>query len=129
MSFTQKVYALAKKIPEGRVTTYKLIAEKLNCGAYRAVGNALNKNPHKNVPCHRVVKSDGSVGGFARGTASKIKMLRKDGIKVKNGRIENFEKVLFRLQHSREGSYSFPGLQVFPLLQYIPFRQLNKSRG
>ena len=96
MNFAQKVYALAAEIPEGRITTYKIIAEKLNCGAYRAVGSALNKNPYKNVPCHRVVKSDGSVGGFAGGTANKIKMLRKEGIKIKNRKIENFEEVLFR---------------------------------
>jgi len=96
MNFAQKVYALAAEIPEGRITTYKIIAEKLNCGAYRAVGSALNKNPYKTVPCHRVVNSDGGIGGFARGTANKIKMLRKEGIKIKNRKIENFEEVLFR---------------------------------
>lgn len=96
MNFAQKVYALATKIPHGKITTYKIIAAKLNCKAYRAVGNALNKNPHKTVPCHRVVNSDGRIGGFARGTATKIRMLRKEGIKIENSRIKNFEKVLFR---------------------------------
>ncbi|MBW2993321.1 MGMT family protein, partial [Candidatus Woesearchaeota archaeon] len=65
LSFADKVYLLCKKIPKGRISTYKLVAEKLNIKAYRAVGNALNKNKNKSVPCHRVVKSNGFVGGFA----------------------------------------------------------------
>ena len=96
MIFSKKVYGLCKKIPKGRVSTYKEIAEALNCKAHRAVGNALNKNPYKEVPCHRIVKSSGHVGGFALGTKKKMEMLRKEGIKIKNNRIENFEEVLFR---------------------------------
>lgn len=96
MTFADKVYSLTKKIPKGRVSTYKLIAKKLKTKAYRAVGTALNKNPFAPiVPCHRVVNSDGRVGGYAKGTNKKIEMLRKEGIKIKDGRIEDFEKVLF----------------------------------
>ena len=94
--FQEKVYELCKKIPKGRVTTYRIIAKKLNTKAYRAVGNALNKNRDKKVPCHRVVKSNGEVGGFATGTKNKIKLLEKEGIKIKNNKIQNFKKVLFR---------------------------------
>ncbi|MCX6706697.1 MAG: MGMT family protein [Candidatus Woesearchaeota archaeon] len=95
-SFDEKVWNLTAKIPKGKVTTYRLIARKLGTTAYRAVGNALNRNPHApRVPCHRVVKSNGEVGGFAQGTRQKIKMLRKEGIKIKNNKIEYFEKVLF----------------------------------
>jgi methylated-DNA-[protein]-cysteine S-methyltransferase len=98
MAFADKVYSLTKKIPKGKVSTYKLIAMKLRTKAYRAVGTALNKNPYAPVvPCHRVVNSDGRVGGFAKGTNKKIKLLKKEGIKVKNGKIEEFEKFLFRL--------------------------------
>lgn len=89
MTFADKVYKLTKKIPKGKVSTYKIIAEKLGTKAYRAVGNALNKNPYApKVPCHRVIKSDGSVGGFAKGTNAKIKLLKKEGIEIKNNKIE-----------------------------------------
>jgi len=65
MNFNQRVWNLCKRIPKGKVTTYKLISEKLGTKAYRAVGNALRKNPYApEVPCHRVVNSDGSVGGY-----------------------------------------------------------------
>jgi len=87
MKFADKVYNLTKKIPKSKVSTYKIIAEKLETKAYRAVGNALNKNPYApKVPCHRVVKSNGFIGGFAKGTKQKIKMLKKEGLEIKNGR-------------------------------------------
>jgi methylated-DNA-[protein]-cysteine S-methyltransferase len=102
MNFNQKAWHLCKKIPKGKVSTYKEIACKLNNKAYRAVGNAMNKNPYsffsakKKVPCHRVVCSDGKIGGFSKGTKQKIVLLKKEGIQIKNNRIINFEKVLFR---------------------------------
>lgn len=66
--------------------------------AYRAVGNALNKNPFApKVPCHRVVSSDGSIGGFASGAMKKIELLKSEGIKVKGGKIQDFEKVRFSI--------------------------------
>ncbi len=103
-SFKQKIYHLTKKIPKGNVTTYKIIAEAAGTKAYRAVGNALNKNPNgilnckgKNmVPCHRVVDSKGHLHGFAHGLKKKAELLRKEGIKVKDNKIVEFEKVLFR---------------------------------
>ena len=98
MNFNQRVYNLCKKIPKGRVSTYKLIATKLKTNAYRAVGNALNKNPYAPVvPCHRVVNSDGRVGGFAKGTKAKIRMLEKERIKIKKNKIVDFKKILVRL--------------------------------
>ena len=97
MSFKEEVYALTKRIPKGKVSSYKIIAEKLGTKAYRAVGNALNKNINKNVPCHKVVRSDGVVGGFARGTKKKIEMLEKEGVEIKNGKIEDFGKFLFKV--------------------------------
>jgi len=94
-NFQQKVYNLCKKVPKGKVTTYKIIAEKLGTKAYRAVGNALNRNPYwPKVPCHRVVNSDGFVGGFAKGTKNKIKLLKKEGVEIKNNNIVNLNKFL-----------------------------------
>ncbi len=76
-SFSEKCYELLKKVPKGKITTYKEIARALKTKAYRAVGNAMNKNPYSpKVPCHRVVKSDGKVGGFALGKRKKILMLK-----------------------------------------------------
>jgi len=89
-------------IPRGKVTTYRLIAKKLKTNAYRAVGNACRNNPYApKVPCHRVVKSDGTIGGFAGKTSGKtvkkkIELLRREGVKVRDGRIVGFEKVLFK---------------------------------
>jgi methylated-DNA-[protein]-cysteine S-methyltransferase len=89
MNFYEKIYAKARKIPKGKVTTYKELARSLNSKAYRAVGTAMNKNPYApKVPCHRVINSDGGVGGFASGTSSKIKLLKKEGIIVVNGKID-----------------------------------------
>ena len=90
-----------EKIPKGRVTTYGLVAKKLNTKAYRAVGNACRRNPYApRVPCHRVVRSDGTVGGFGGKTSGKnvkkkIQMLRKEHVGIIDGRVADFEKVNF----------------------------------
>jgi methylated-DNA-[protein]-cysteine S-methyltransferase len=97
MSFNEKVWNACRKVPKGRVTTYKIIAEALRTKACRAVGNALNKNPFApKVPCHRVVKSDGSLGGYAKGASKKKQLLESEGIVVKNGRIDCFDEVLLK---------------------------------
>lgn len=90
MNFNEKVYRITSKIPKGCVSTYKEISEALNCKAYRSVGNALNKNPYPSnkVPCHRVIKSSGEIGGFAEGIGTKINMLRREGIIIKNNKID-----------------------------------------
>ncbi len=96
-TFNEKVWELTKKVPKSKVSTYQEIAKTLNCKAYRAVGNALNKNPFAPiVPCHRIVKSDASIGGFAHGSKKKIEMLKKEGIEFEGNKIKNFEKVLFK---------------------------------
>lgn len=96
MDFSQKAWNLCKKVPKGSVTTYKEIAKALNCKAYRAVGNALNKNRDSKVPCHRVVKSNGEIGGFSRGAGKKIKILEMENIEIKNKKIVNFKRILHR---------------------------------
>jgi len=89
MNFNQKCYNLLKYVPKGKVTTYKALANKLNSKAYRAVGNAMNKNPDSpNTPCHRVINSDGNLGGFAFGIKEKIKLLKSEGIEIKNNKID-----------------------------------------
>mgnify|MGYP001576300440 CR=1 FL=1 len=95
--FQDKVYNLLQKIPKGKVTTYKILAERIGIKAYRAVGLACAKNPYApNIPCHRVVNSDGSLGGYSEGIERKITLLKQEGIKVKDDRIIDFYKVLFR---------------------------------
>ena len=87
--FYEKCYTLLKKVPKGKVTTYQELAHALKTKAYRAVGNAMRRNPYAPlVPCHRVVKSNGGVGGFASGTKKKIEMLKKEGIVIINERID-----------------------------------------
>lgn len=89
MNFNEKCYAALRQVPRGKVTTYKALARQLKSKGYRAVGNAMNSNPYApEVPCHRVVKSDGFVGGFAHGTEKKTQMLRKEGIEIVNGKVD-----------------------------------------
>jgi methylated-DNA-[protein]-cysteine S-methyltransferase len=98
-SFTSKVLCLVKTIPSGKVTTYKLIAERLGTKAYRAVGNALknNKNPIV-IPCHRVVKSDGSVGGYKGrlNNPEKKRLLEIEGITFNKNKVNDLKINLFR---------------------------------
>lgn len=83
-SFNEKVFLCCSSIPKGKVSTYKQIAVKIaSPHSARAVGNALNKNPHiGKIPCHRVVRSDGFVGGYVFGRKKKIKILEKEGVIV-----------------------------------------------
>jgi len=89
MNFSEKVYAKLRKVPRGKVTTYKNLARAVKSKAYRAVGTAMNKNPYApKVPCHRVIKSNGEVGDFASGTSTKVRMLKKEGIIIQKGKID-----------------------------------------
>ena len=72
MNFNEKCYKLLSKIPEGKISTYQEIAKALNTKAYRAVGNAMARNPNPiDVPCHRIINSNGLIGGYALGTKKK----------------------------------------------------------
>lgn len=98
MDFNGRCYAVLRKVPRGKVTTYKEIATALHSKAYRAVGSAMNKNPYApKVPCHRVVNSDGSLGGFASGPKKKAAMLKKEGVEIKKGKID-LKKYMYRLR-------------------------------
>ena len=79
-TFREKVYKIVKKIPKGKTLSYKTVAKLASRpGAWRAVGNILNKNPDpKTIPCHRVIRSDGKIGGYKGGTKKKIALLKKE---------------------------------------------------
>lgn len=126
MKFNEKCYAVLRKVPRGKVTTYGEIARALKSKGYRAVGNAMNRNPYgflntvnsskarlrsrnkkeltvnKNpsaskVPCHRVVGSDGGMTGFASGVNKKIRMLKSEGVEIKGGKID-LDKYFYSLK-------------------------------
>lgn len=105
-SFQERVYAALRRVPRGRVTTYKILARWIRCGSYRAVGQALRRNPYApRVPCHRVIASDLTIGGFsAFGETSskdgqghktgkpirkKLKLLRSEGVVFRRGKLTN----------------------------------------
>ncbi len=87
------------KIPSGKVTTYSGLAAMIGRPkAHRAVGTAMNKNPFApEVPCHRVVKSNGDLGGFGDGSKLKIKRLQEEGVMVSNNKIVDFKSILFQV--------------------------------
>ena len=97
-SFQSECYEALKKIPAGNVISYGGLAEMIGRpNAHRAVGSAMNKNPFApTVPCHRVVKSNGELGGFADDISVKIKRLQKEGVRVSNNKIVDFQSVLFK---------------------------------
>ena len=85
-NFKERVYKTVKGIKKGKVMTYKEVAYAVGSPrAFRAVGNILNKNKNKNIPCHRVIKSNGNAGGYNRGRVLKVKILKKEGLKLKEG--------------------------------------------
>lgn len=96
--FQQKVYNLLRKIPKGKITTYKLLAKAVGKPKnWRQIGRILSQNPHPpKYPCYKVVKSNGEIGGYNNGRNAKKKLLQKDGLIVYNNRIKDFKKHLFK---------------------------------
>jgi len=97
--FQSLCYKALVKVPRGKVTTYSGLATIIGRPkAHRAVGTAMNKNPFApEVPCHRVVKSNGDLGGFGGGPKLKIKRLQEEGVKVHNNKIVNFQSILYKM--------------------------------
>jgi methylated-DNA-[protein]-cysteine S-methyltransferase len=91
MNFKEKCNSIVRRIPRGRIMTYKQVADKLGSRAYRAVGSAMSKNKDRSVFCHRVICSNGELGGFNRGRGEKIRLLRSEGVEVVDGKI-NLDK-------------------------------------
>ena len=82
--FAKKVYAVVAKIPKGKTMTYKQVATKAGKpGAARAVGMFMMHNYNPQVPCHRVIRSDGKVCGYNRGGPTrKLELLREEGARI-----------------------------------------------
>lgn len=97
MKLEEKVYKKLLEIPAGKVTTYGELAKAVGMkNGQRAIGNMMNKNPYPVIiPCHRVIKSDGKIGGYAWGEKIKTNMLSKEGIKIKKGKIVD-PKIIYR---------------------------------
>lgn len=92
------VYKKLTQVPKGKVTTYGELAKAVGLkNGQRVIGQIMNRNPFPVViPCHRVVKSDGKVGGYFYGEKVKTKMLSNEGIPIKDGKIKDWEKTVFR---------------------------------
>jgi O-6-methylguanine DNA methyltransferase len=85
LSFKDRVYEVVKKIPKGKTLTYVEVARLIgNPNASRAVGNALNKNYRSDIPCHRVIRSDGKAGGYNRGEKRKLEILESEKLSSKS---------------------------------------------
>lgn len=103
--FAEKVYTLLRTVPKGRVTTYKALAHAAGTHAYRAVGQILKNNPDApHIPCHRVVATNGTLGGFmgkisGEAMEKKIQLLRKEGVRIESHRIVDFETILCDVPH------------------------------
>lgn len=96
--FQKRVWDAISQIPKGRVTTYKAITKHLDSNAVRAVGTAVGKNPYApDVPCHRVVRSDGTIGNYSGegGVSAKIKLLSDEGVVVEGAKIADFEDICY----------------------------------
>jgi methylated-DNA-[protein]-cysteine S-methyltransferase len=97
-----RVYTLLRRVPRGRVTTYKAVADRLHTKAYHAIGQILKRNPDAPyIPCHRVVASNGMIGGFMGQTSGKAiqkkrELLEHEGVKLKGNKIQNFEAILYQ---------------------------------
>ena len=101
--FQQRVWEALRLIPRGRVTTYGEIARYLGTHAVRAVGTAVGKNPDApKVPCHRVVRGDGTIGRYSGGDGvpTKVALLKTEGVTVADGRVVTFDQQLWRYPQS-----------------------------
>ena len=102
-TFTEKVLDIVRGIKKGEVLSYQRVGEmagKMRAG--RAVGNIMSKNNDKNIPCHRVVRSDGKIGEYngLRGK-SKKSILEIEGVEIKNG------KIIFGIDYLTPNEYVF----------------------
>ena len=105
--FRRRVYAAARRIPRGKVTTYGELAKAIRCGSSRAVGQALSVNPFApEVPCHRVIRSDLTIGGFSgklKGPdiEKKKALLRQEGVRFNGDRLSNASDVYTFVDYTR----------------------------
>ena len=97
MKIDKKIYKKLLQVPAGKITTYGELSRSIGLkNGQRIIGQIMKNNPFPIiVPCHRVVKSDGTVGGYAYGIERKKYLLSKEGIKINENKISNFKKNLF----------------------------------
>ena len=98
MKIDKKIYKKLLQVPSGKITTYGELSRAIGLkNGQRVIGKLMKNNPFPVIiPCHRVVKSNREIGGYAFGVDIKRNMLTKEGICIKNDKIENFEKSFFR---------------------------------
>ncbi len=98
MNISKQVYKKLINVPKGKVTTYSELAKAVGLkNGQRAIGQIMKKNPFPVIiPCHRVVKSDGKIGGYAYGSKVKTNMLTKEGIKIQDGKILEWNKKFYK---------------------------------
>lgn len=105
--FAQQVYKLLKTVPKGRVTTYQELAKAMNTRAYQAIGQIMRVNPYApGVPCHRVVASNGMLGGFMGESSGpkvleKIHLLKAEGIVIHGNKVIDFDRKLWRFNQAQ----------------------------
>lgn len=98
--FAAKVYAALRRVPAGKVITYAALGRRIGCHSPRAIGQALRANPFApSVPCHRVIASDLTPGGFNGKTCGpaltkKLDLLRREGVVFKDGRLADLMRVV-----------------------------------
>ncbi len=92
------IYKKLLQVPRGKITTYGELSKTVGLkNGHRVVGRIMNKNPYPVIiPCHRVVNSNGQIGGYAYGKDVKTNMLNKEGIEIQNGKILDFEKRIYK---------------------------------
>jgi methylated-DNA-[protein]-cysteine S-methyltransferase len=95
LNLEHKVYKKLLEVPKGKVTTYSELAKSVGLkNGQRVIGRIMSKNPFPVViPCHRVILSNGRIGGYAWGEKIKTNMLTKEGIQIKNGKILNHDMI------------------------------------
>ena len=98
MIIEKKIYKKLLQVPSGKITTYGELSRAIGLkNGQRVIGQLMKNNPFPViVPCHRVVRSNGDIGGYAFGVNIKKNMLSKEGICIKNDKIENFENLFFK---------------------------------
>ena len=97
MNIEEKIYKKLLTVPHGKITTYNELSKSIGLeNGQRLVGQIMKKNPFPVIiPCHRVIKSNGDIGGYLFGIDIKKNMLRKEGICITKNKIDNFEEVFF----------------------------------
>lgn len=97
--FAKQVYRVLLTVPKGKVTTYKALAEAVGSRAYRQVGKVLGANPCiPDIPCHRVVATNGYVQGYAHGLEKKVALLRAEGILLNEKMVVGQEYIMLELR-------------------------------